>query len=489
MRRNLNSYDRTMPAVLPYSDQVDTVAQLIPNKSLAHWVRISGASYSRIAKEVGHVAARHGRPDIQTDSSRVSRWINKGERPRHPVPAFLAEALSSLCHGRPLTPADLGLTGAGPHQRGDTWSAPAVLAAILDTTRSDAVTDDRTPSRARHLTGADLVQAVQPWLHLHDLEVLPAPDQPGTRLGLTDVARIEAATEAFRELDNAHGGGLSRLAVVGQLQHVTHLTRTGIYTEETGRALFVAVAELASVAGWMTHDAGAHADAQHYLLLGLQAAKQAGPSGVGIGGHLMNCLARQANHLGRTDDALDLVQAAQYGTRKLRSGRLRALLCSLEARSHAALGHIEEMARATGAAEQALADEDTTTTPGWAAWFDLAEFRVTAGVCEFEASEHAPERIGKAITLIAQGTADRPDERIRSRAFDQIALARAYVRAEEPEAADTATTAALTLMGTITSTRVGDRLWELDGELGTVRGAAPVVADSRARIRAALQPL
>ncbi|WP_330334791.1 transcriptional regulator [Streptomyces sp. NBC_00536] len=460
-----------------------------PNEALAHWVRISGASYSRIAAEVGRVAARHGRHDIQPDSSRVSRWINRGERPRHPAPEFLAEAMSSLCRGRTLTPADLGLASAGPPPwGGDGWSARTVVAAILDTTRSDAVTDDRTPSRARPLSGAALVKAVQPWLHLHDLEPLPAPERPGPRLGRSDVARIEATTEAFRELDNAHGGGLSRLAVVGQLQHVTHLTRTGTYTEETGRALFVAVAELASVAGWMTHDAGAHADAQNYLLLGLQAAKQAGRDGAGIGGHLMNCLARQANHLGRTDDALDLVQAAQYGTRKLRSGRLRALLCSLEARSHAALGHIDEMTRANGAAEQALADEDTATTPGWAAWFDLAEFRVTAGVCEFEAAEYAPDRVGNAITLIERGTAERPAERVRSRAFDQIALARAHVRADEPEAADTATAAALNLMGTITSTRVSDRLRELDTELGTAPGGT-VTADSRARIRAALQPL
>ncbi|MFE2528774.1 transcriptional regulator [Streptomyces sp. NPDC059382] len=480
-----------MPAVLTHSDQVDTVAQLAarPNEALAHWVRISGASYSRIAAEVGRVAARHGRHDIQPDSSRVSRWINKGERPRHPAPAFLAEAMSILCHGRTLTPADLGLTSAGPPPwGGDAWSARTVVAAILDTTRSDAVTDDRIPSPARPLSGAALVNAVQPWLHLHNLEPLPAPEQPGPRLGRSDVARIEATTDAFRELDNTHGGGLSRLAVVGQLQHVTHLTRTGTYTEETGRELFVAVAELASVAGWMTHDAGAHADAQTYLLLGLQAARQAGRDGAGIGGHLMNCLARQANHLGRPDDALDLVQAAQYGTRKLHSGRLRALLCSLEARSHAALGHIEEMTRATGAAEQALADEDTTMTPGWAAWFDLAEFRVTAGVCEFEAAEHAPGRIGNAINLIAQGTTDRPSDRVRSRAFDQIALARAYVRADEPEAASTATAAALNLMGTITSTRVGDRLRELDIELGTAPKVA-ATADSRASIRAALQPL
>ncbi|WP_405191703.1 transcriptional regulator [Streptomyces anulatus] len=458
-----------------------------PNEALAHWVRTSGASYSQVATEVGRVAARHGRHDIQTDSSRVSRWINKGERPRHPVPAYLAEALSTLCHGRVLTPADLGLTGTGPRGKGDAWSARAVLAAILDTTRSDAVTDDHTPSPALPLSGAPLVDAVQPWLHTRGLAPLPAPDRPAIHLGLSDVARIEATTDAFRELDNAHGGGLSRLAVVGQLQHVTHLARTSTYTGETGRALFVAVAELASVAGWMTHDAGAHSAGQHYLLLGLQAAKQAGPDGAGIGGHLMNCLARQANHLGHPEDALDLVQAAQYGTRKLRSGRLRALLCSLEARSHAVLGHTAEMTRANGAAEQALADDNTGITPGWAAWFDLAEFRVTAGVCELIAAEHDPDRAAKAITLIERGTADRPAERVRSRAFDQIALARAHVRADQPEAADTATAAALTLMGTTTSTRVGDRLRELDAELADgTRTAA--TADSRARIHATLHP-
>ncbi|MEV6439615.1 hypothetical protein [Streptomyces anulatus] len=145
------------------------------------------------------------------------------------------------------------------------------------------------------------------------------------------------------------------------------------------------------------------------------------------------------------------------------------------------------MARANGAAEQALADENTEITPGWAAWFDLAEFRVTAGVCELIAAEHNPARAGNAVTLIERGTADRPAERVRSRAFDQIALARAHVRADQPEAADTATAAALTLMGTTTSTRVGDRLRELDAELADGPRTA-VTADSRARIHATLHP-
>jgi hypothetical protein len=451
-------------------------------------VRLSGASYGRIAKAVNELAADHGRRDIQTDSSRVARWINKGERPRQPVPEYLAQAMTKLC-GLPygLTPADLGFSGGRPRRAGEGWSARAVVAAILDTTRSDAVTDDRTPPRARLLRGAELVTAVQPWLHLPDDEPLPEPAEPGRRLSLSDVERIQATTSAFRRLDNEHGGALSRLAVVGQLQEVTHLARTCTFTEDTGRALFAAIAELASVAGWMSHDAGVHADAQGYFLLGVQAAKQAGRHGAGIGGHLLNCLARQANHLGHAEDALELVQAAQYGTRKLPPGRLRALLCSLEARCHAVLGDVTGMERATAAAETTLAADHGEPTPSWAAWFDAAEFHVTAGVCEFIAAKHVPERAERAITLITQGTGHRPAERVRSRAFDHIALARAYVRAGQPEAADAATSEALTLMGSVSSTRVGDRLRELDAELKAAPPGSAVQA-GRERIRAALKP-
>ncbi|MCK8676160.1 transcriptional regulator [Streptomyces lichenis] len=349
------------------------------------------------------------------------------------------------------------------------------------------MTDTRPPSLSRLLTGPALVEAVQPWLRLPDGEPLPEPVRPGARVGRSDVSRIQATTAAFRLLDNEHGGALSRLAVVGQLQHVTHLAATATYTEETGRALFAAIAELASVAGWMTHDAGVHDDAQRYLLLGLRAAHQAGSDGTGIGGHLLNCLARQANHLGHAHDALDLVQAAQYGTRKLPPGRLRALLASLEARCHAVLGDIGGMERATAAAEHALMGEGDDPAPSWAAWFDTAEFHVTAGVCEFIAAECVPARSARAIDLITQGTAHRPAERVRSRAFDHIALARAHVRAGQTDAADTATTTALALMGEVHSTRVSDRLRELDTELAAAP-AGTAAAGSRGRIRAALRP-
>ncbi|MER8100982.1 transcriptional regulator [Kitasatospora sp. NPDC094016] len=452
-----------------------------PNNALAHWVARTGASHERVVREVGKVAREHGRNDIQPDRSRVPRWIT-GEEPRAPIPEYLAKALGRLSTPQVLlAPADIGMTGRPTVGIASAWSGAAVVAAIIDTTRSDAMTDDTTPSRARLLAGPELLSAVQPWLHLPDAE-LPAPTRPG-RLGMSDVQRIRATTDAFRTLDNAHGGGLSRRAVVGQLHDVTELAKQGRGSDKVGRELFVAVADLASVAGWMTHDTGRHAEAQEYLLLGLQAAKAAGPAGAGIAGHLLNCLARQANHLGRTADALDLVQAGLYGTRKRPADRLRAVLATLEARCHATLGDLPAVERSIAVAEHAL-DSDTEI-PTWVAWFDQAEYEVTVGVCELIAAEHDNDRARRAITGIQAGTVLRPAERTRSRAFDQIALARAYVRARDLDGADTATAEALHLFGHVNSTRITDRLHELDEELAAVPGSS-AARSARDRIRSAI---
>ncbi|MEU2514497.1 transcriptional regulator [Streptomyces syringium] len=455
------------------------------NASLEYWVSVSGATCERMANEVIKVARAHGCYNVQPDRSRVRRWITKGEHPRDPVPEFLAEALTRLCHlARPLTLADIGLRGRPTVGPTTSWKADAVVAAIIDTARSDAVTDDSAPPTVPLLTGSQLMSAVQPWLHLPD-EPLPDPIRPG-HIGMNDVKAIEAATDAFRTLDSTHGGGLSRRAVVGQLHDVTLLATNGRTSDDVGRALFVAIADLASVAGWMTHDVGRHAESQHYFLLGLQAAKQAGPVGAGIAGHLLNCLSRQANHLGRAEDALELVQAAQYGTRKLPPGRLRAFLCTLEARCHAVLGNLPESARAIGTADDALATDRGEPVPAYATWFDDAEYKVTAGVCESIAATHDARHAAHAIDLIEAGTAQRPAERVRSRAFDHIALARAQVQAGQLEAADHTTATALDLLGRVTSTRVTDRLHELDTELAAI--GARTATETRERIRVATSP-
>ncbi len=179
------------------------------------------------------------------------------------------------------------------------------------------------------------------------------------------------------------------------------------------------------------------------------------------------------------------MQLAQYGTRKLPAGRLRAVLATLEARCHAVLGNLPEVTQSVNAAQNALEASEGEPCPSWVSWFDAAEHNVTVGVCELIAAKHDPARAQEAISVIRAGTAMRPVERTRSRAFDGIALARAHVRVGELLEADHATATALALFGHVTSSRVTDRLEELDQELAA-QPHARQAGETRERIKAAV---
>jgi hypothetical protein len=448
------------------------------NQAFAAWISKSGRSYQQVADEICRLA-RQRRPPLNAapDSSRISRWVS-GEQPRGVMPDIIAEALTGLCGlTRSLSRADIGMA-VNSHDQGVRlpWSPDAVIKAVLQMTRSDLIGPD--PGSAELLTGPHLMDAVRPWLDRDPAE-LPRPGHPG-RIGLADVEKIRATTAAFRSLDNQHGGGLSRAAVVAQLKATTELLSHGRMSEAVGRELFAAVADLASVAGWMTHDAGRSAEGQRYLLLGLRAASEAGDAG--LAAHLLNCLSRVANHLGHVDDALEMVQFAQYGTRKIRPGRIKATLAALEARYLAVTGDISGFHRAAGAAAEGLAAASPASDPEWVQWFDAAEYYATIGIAHMIAASHRPALITGAITMTSQAIPLRPAERARSRAFDHIGLARAHVIAGELDAADQHAATAISLADGIASTRLADRLADLDTELAAL-GNDPAAQQVRDRIR------
>jgi hypothetical protein len=451
------------------------------NQALVTWIRKSGRSYQQVADEICRLA-RHRRPPVNAapDSSRVSRWVS-GELPRGVIPDLIAEALTGLC-GLPytLSRADIGMapTQAGQSGHPLPWQPDAVIKAVLDMTRNDLMSQPADPSRTELLSGSGLLDAVRPWLHLEPGE-LPRPDRPG-KIGLTDVAKIRATTAAFRAWDNQHGGGLSRDAVVAQLKATTELLHHGRMSDAAGRELFSAVADLASVAGWMTHDAGRSPEGQRYLLLGLRAAGEAGDTA--LAAHLLNCLSRVAGHLGRTDDALEMVQLAQYGTRKLSAGRLKAVLAALEARSLAITGDLASFHRAAGTAADGLAAASAGNDPEWVQWFDPAEYYATIGIAHLLAARHQPGLVTTAVTMIETAIPLRPPERARSRAFDHIGLARAHVLAGQLDAADSAVATAIQIADGVASTRLADRMSELDTQL-TALGNDPAAQQIRDRIR------
>ncbi len=463
-------------------------ADRAPNRRLAHYEARSGFSHAELARAVTRRAKAAGEAHICPDGSRVRRWL-EGERPRDPVPRLLAEVFTERL-GVPVSPADLGFPEPGTRGAAEEINFPWLLtrtaSALTRQTKGDLMLDrhafqeDEGPGDLA--AGPELLAAVQPWASAVP-EPLPNLAEHGHgRIGVSEVAQIEQVTTVFRNWDNLYGGGLTREAIVGQLKGAAALL-DGPYTEQTGRALFRAVADLSSVAGWTSFDAGLHKTAQRYFVLGLHAAKEAGDKA--LGAHLLNCMSRQMGHLRRPADALELVQLAQYGARNDATATTRAMLHALEARYLAATGQISEFDRAAGLAQDSYARADPGTDPAWIQFFDTSEFYATIGICHQIAAASRPRNADTAAVMIENAISSRPAGRVRSRAFDHIGLARTRLIQGEYEGASTATETALGLLGELSSSRVTDRLRELLTDTER-HPASQAIQDLRNRLAAAL---
>ena len=146
------------------------------------------------------------------------------------------------------------------------------------------------------------------------------------------------------------------------------------------------------------------------------------------------------------------------------------------------MGRLKDFDQTAGLAEAAFADRDPAQDPAWVTYFDASEYYATLGIChQIAARASAPGEARRAVEMISHALARRDQSRVRSRAFDHIGLARAYLAVGELESAEAAGTTALELMGKVSSVRVHDRLHELLDETIPYAGTA-VIADLRSRI-------
>jgi len=94
-----------------------------PNTQFADLFARTGWSKGELARLVNRRGAAVGQQQLSTDTSRVRRWIDRGEIPRDPVPRVLA-ALFTERLGRVVTTEDLGFqrhrqAGSVPGRGGD----------------------------------------------------------------------------------------------------------------------------------------------------------------------------------------------------------------------------------------------------------------------------------------------------------------------------------------------------------------------------------
>ncbi|MGW5372212.1 transcriptional repressor NsdA [Streptomyces sp. NPDC004009] len=449
-----------------------TNADKRPNDLLGSWFVRSGWSKGELARQVNRRARQLGANHISTDTSRVRRWLD-GENPREPIPRILSELFSER-FGCVVSVEDLGLRAVrqSPSASGVDlpWTGPQAVALLSEFSRSDLMLARRgfLGTSLALAAGPSLVEPLQRWL-------VPAPSSPSQpepetaldsrrpgRLSKPELELLESTTRMFRQWDAQCGGGLRRKAVVGQLHEVTDLLQEP-QPEATARKLFKVAAELAELAGWMSYDVGLQPTAQKYFVLALHAAKEAGDKP--LGSYILSNMSRQMIHLGRPDDALELIHLAQYGSRDCAGPRTQAMLYAMEARAYANMGQPGKCKRAVRMAEDTFADvhEWDEPDPDWIRFFSEAELfaenshsyrdlAYVAGRSPAYASLAQP-LMERAVELFAE---DR--EHQRSYALNLIGLATVHLLRREPEQSTRFACDAMRVAKKVRSERVNTRI-------------------------------
>lgn len=343
--------------------------------------------------------------------------------------------------------------------------------ALLDQVAGKAMAD----RRGFMILAAGAASAMaRSWLYADCPEI--AHTAQGARIDGGVVDLLEGRLPGLRSMDYALGGESVRMLVDAELAVVNDILKRCSYDQDAGRRLFAIAAELGRIAGWASFDAGYQAAAERYWVAALRAAHSAADRG--LGANILKSMSLQRVDTARPKEALELAQAALHGA-KSEPARVRAMLTTRQARTHAFLSDRRACEQLLIIAEKAMARADDEHAPSWARYFDKPEYCAQVAACYLMLERHEA-----AESWLVQALESQPAERRRDRATYLIWQADAVDHMGDVDRSCKLVREAIPDVTGAPSARNRQRLTDIDKQL-FARGT-PATVDLHEEVRAAL---
>ncbi len=314
-------------------------------------------------------------------------------------------------------------------------------------------------------------------------EVLPLLVAPTTG-AVAQVPRftadsVEALLRRLYRLDAEFGGNELCQVVAGQAQAAASLFYSPRLRSDERRRLFVAMAGLTQIAGWLSIDASRHADANRYLSATIYAAHEA--EDLSLAGHALGYMSLHAFYRNQPSKALALARTAINLTSAGTSPRARATAYNRAARAHARLQDKDACMRNLDLARDAYTSTASAQEAQWVGYVSEIELSAQRGACflDLGMTDEAIAEIEQTISLVRTRTPDH----VRDLAHYTVRLATAYLKSGEPAQAANIGRSAYQLASGIGSARVNERFAEFMSDLEAEQ--APEAGDLVAEVRLA----
>lgn len=471
-----------------------------PNEKLGTVLALAGISNAGLARRVNDLGAQRGLT-LRYDKTSVARWVSKGMVPQGAAPHLIAAAIGQKL-GRPVPLHEIGLADADPAPEVGLAFPRDVGAAVKSATElyrldlagrraggggiwqslagSFAVSAYATPASRWLITPAD--SSVARDVILDEPRELGHPDESANsgqpmKVGHSDVVKLREAAEDARRWDSKYGGGDWRSSMVPECLRVEAAPLLlGSYSDEVGRSLFGASAELTRLAGWMAFDTGQQEAAQRYYIQALRLARAA--ADVPLGGYVLASMSLQATYRGFGDEGVDLAQAALERNRGLATARTMSFFRLVEARAHARANDAQAAGAALRAAEGWLERaRDGDNDPSWLGFYGYDRFAADAAECYRDLK--APRQVRR---FTEQALSRPTEEYVRSHGLRLVVSAVAELESGNLDAACEQGTRALEVAGRISSARTTEYVKDLLHRLEPY-GDEPRVVELRERAR------